>query len=63
MLFLAVFLGFIAENIREHVVEHSRSKEYAVSLVQDLQNDTTAITIQKKSGRIFIAVVDSLLEL
>ena len=62
MLFLAVFLGFIAENIREHVVEHSRSKEYAVSLVQDLQNDTTAITIQKKSGRIFIAVVDSLLE-
>ena len=63
MLFLAVFLGFIAENIREHVVEHSRSKEYAVSLVQDLQNDTAAISIQKKSGRIFIAVVDSLLKL
>jgi hypothetical protein len=63
MLFLAVFLGFIAENIREHVVEHSRSKEYAVSLVQDLQNDTVAINVQKKSGRIFIAVADSLLEL
>jgi hypothetical protein len=63
MLFLAVFLGFIAENIREHIVEHNRSKEYAVSLVQDLQNDTTAIDVQKKSGKYFIAVADSLLQL
>ena len=39
MLFLAVFLGFIAENIREHVVENDRVKEYAISLVQDLQNE------------------------
>lgn len=63
MLFLAVFLGFVAENIREHVAEHSRSEEYAISLVQDLQNDTTAINLQKKSGRIFIAIADSLLDL
>jgi len=63
MLFLAVFLGFIAENIREHVVEHDRSKEYAISLVQDLQNDTTAITVQLKSGEIFTAISDSLLNL
>lgn len=32
MLFLAVFLGFIAENIREHYVENERTKEYAQSL-------------------------------
>src|SRR3982751_6006674 len=37
MLFLAVFLGFVAENIREHAVEYNRSKEYAISLIQDLQ--------------------------
>lgn len=32
MLFLAVFLGFIAENEREHVVEKNRAKQYAKSL-------------------------------
>jgi len=63
MLFLAVFLGFIAENIREHVVEHDRSKEYAISLVQDLQHDTAAIAVQMKSGEIFTAISDSLLNL
>jgi hypothetical protein len=63
MLFLAVFLGFVAENIREHAVEHDRSKEYAISLVQDLQNDTASITVQMKSGERFIAITDSLLNL
>jgi hypothetical protein len=62
MLFLAVFCGFLAENLREHNAEHLRAKEFAKSLVQDLQNDTTAINIQKKSSGIFIAITDSLLE-
>src|SRR5450755_2236120 len=63
MLFLAVFLGFVAENIREHIAEHNRAKEYAISLVQDLQHDTTAINVQSKSGRIYIGITDSLLNL
>src|ERR1700733_7435476 len=63
MLFLAVFLGFIAENIRENSVESERATEYATSLVQDLQNDTAAINIQIKSGAIYIAITDSLLNL
>ena len=28
MLFLAVFCGFLAENQREHFIEHRREKEY-----------------------------------
>ena len=63
MLFLAVFCGFIAENIREHNVEQHRAKEFAKSLVQDLQNDTTAINTQKKTGEIYIVITDSLLRL
>jgi len=63
MLFLAVFCGFMAENIREHKIEQHRAKEFAKSLVQDLQNDTAAITNQKKSASIYISVVDSLLKL
>ena len=63
MLFLAVFCGFLAENIREHKVEHLRAKEFAKSLVQDLQNDTTAINTQKKTAGIYIVITDSLLRL
>lgn len=43
MLFLAVFLGFIAENIREHIVEKNRAKELAVSLITEMKKDTAQI--------------------
>ncbi len=43
MLFLAVFCGFLAENIREHKIENQRAGEYAMLLVKDLENDTTAL--------------------
>lgn len=39
MLFLAVFCGFLAENQREHMVEHHREKQYMKSLLEDLQKD------------------------
>ena len=39
MLFLAVFLGFLAENIREHRVETNREIEYIKSLTEDLGDD------------------------
>lgn len=63
MLFLAVFLGFVAENLREHNIEHFRAEEFAKSLVQDLQNDTASVNVQKRSGEIFVAITDSLLNL
>src|SRR6478735_11531278 len=40
MLFLAVFCGFLAENQREHMIEHQREKEYIRSFVEDLKQDT-----------------------
>ena len=43
MLFLAVFLGFLAENVREHNVEKNREKEYMVTMLEDLKNDTTLL--------------------
>jgi hypothetical protein len=63
MLFLAVFCGFLAENQREHYIENHRAKDFAKSLVQDLQNDTAAINVQKKSAGVYIAITDSLLKL
>jgi len=43
MLFLAVFLGFVAENIREHRVEAMREREYISSLARDIKNDMKQI--------------------
>ncbi len=63
MLFLAVFCGFLAENIREHSLEQNRAREYAKSLIQDFQNDTTSINLQMKSADIYISIADSLLML
>lgn len=40
MLFLAVFCGFIAENIRERMVEAKRGEEYVKSFIEDLRKDT-----------------------
>ena|SRR5688572_16019188 len=63
MLFLAVTLGFLVENQREHYIEHLRAKEFSKTLVKDLQHDTATIHVQKKSAEIYIAITDSLLAL
>ena len=61
MLFLAVFLSFSAENLRERIAEHNIEKEYIHSLVEDLKSDT----LQSNKVLIFldgrIAGVDSLI--
>jgi hypothetical protein len=43
MLFLAVTLGFLAENIREHQIEQQRERQYMVSFVADLESDIVNI--------------------
>ena len=40
MIFLAVTLGFIAENIRGHLSDKRIEQEYIISFVQDLKQDT-----------------------
>ena len=45
MLFLAVFLGFVAENIREHSVEKKKEREYIKSMVEDLETDSAFLEL------------------
>ncbi len=40
MLFLAVFCGFIADNLREKLSEHQREKIFINSIVEDIKSDT-----------------------
>ncbi len=46
MLFLAVFCGFLAENIREHKVEKDRAKELAKSFYEELQGDSVNVIVK-----------------
>lgn len=39
MLFLAVFMGFVAENLRERIIERSREKDFVHSFTGDLKKD------------------------
>jgi len=43
MLFLAVFCGFLAENLREHQVEHKRTVRYAKQFINEIELDTAMI--------------------
>src|SRR5436309_1232904 len=60
MLFLAVFCGFLAENIREHTVEHQRAKQFALSMLSDIKEDTAALNTAIGSGNKKIKAIDSL---
>ena len=44
MLFLAVFCGFLAEYQLEHKIERDREKQYILSMMQDLRDDTSSIS-------------------
>ena len=63
MIFLAVTMGFIAENIREHFVTKKHEKEYMVSLVRDLNNDITGIAKSEAQVKDYMNDADSILSL
>ncbi len=63
MLFLAVFLGFLAENQREHMVENQREKKFIRSLGSDLDADISRLKtiIQLRNERALL--LDSFINL
>ena len=61
MLFLAVFCGFLAENQREHMIEHKREKQYIRSLIQDIGKDTANVTFWISRYNMILGHCDSVL--
>jgi len=59
MIFLAVTLGFFAENIREHVSDKTKLKEYMKEIVANLKYDTVRCNLNYASNVIHIAGLDS----
>ncbi len=63
MLFLAVFCGFLAENFREHQVEHRREKKYILSFIKDVELDITSLEQASAIRKMYINYYDSLVYL
>ncbi|RIW18276.1 hypothetical protein D0X99_00835 [Algoriphagus lacus] len=63
MLFLAVFCGFLAENYRDNQSEIAYAKEYAKSLIQDLENDTIMINGTIEQKLVILKSIDSISEI
>ena len=63
MLFLAVFCGFLAENQREHLVEHKRAKDYAKTLLNDLRADTNELRRGIHQTKFIMSCIDSLISI
>ncbi len=61
MLFLAVFLGFLAEYQLEQKFERNREKEYIHLLIEDLQTDTAILHNQLPLMRENIRGLDTLI--
>jgi len=60
MIFLAVTLGFIAENVREHITEHKNAKILAESMLEDIKKDTASLHSIIAFSRIKLDAIDSI---
>jgi len=61
MIFLAVTMGFFAENIRENITKKEKETEYITSLTRDLEKDKTELADIIKYNNDEVKNLDSLL--
>jgi hypothetical protein len=60
MIFFAVFMGFIAENIRESIAEHHKVKAYAATMISDLKMDNDSLKHEINYYSVASSNIDSL---
>src|SRR5271169_6835918 len=63
MIFLAVTLGFVAENLREHITSRSKEKEYIRAFVRNVQEDTARLRYIIQFDSVQVAGIDQFLRL
>ena len=61
MIFLAVTMGFFAENIRENYSNRENEKIYMSSLMKDIKDDISTINHQQKTFDQRVVLLDSLI--
>jgi hypothetical protein len=60
MIFIAVLMGFVAENVRENITEHKRAVEFARSYYGDIKKDTALLHQALRFSDHKIAAIDSI---
>ena len=63
MIFLAVMMGFFAENLRESFGDNHKKYQYAKTLIADIKLDTIACYQIVANANYYAADYDSLLQL
>jgi hypothetical protein len=63
MIFVAVTMGFFAENLRERIYNHEREKDYIRSLLNNLREDRTNLNHTIRVNEKKVGGLDSLLSL
>lgn len=63
MMFAAISAGFFVENIREHYIERKKEKQYMVSMLSDLKNDTGILRGKKTNNELLTRGLDTLFAL
>jgi hypothetical protein len=63
MLFLAVFFGFLAENIRENFVNREKEKHYIQSIIVDLKKDTSNIDLSIHMQNLLVNKMEKVLQI
>ena len=63
MIFVAVSMGFIAENVREHLVNKEKEKRYMESMLVDLKRDTAEVSQTIYLQNILLKKMDSALSI
>jgi hypothetical protein len=63
MIFLAVTLGFIAENIREHFTDRAKERQYISGFISNQKDDTANLRQVIEFDRHLIKGIDSMLML
>jgi len=61
MLFLAVYLGFVAENIRGHNIDEEKEKVYMQNMLDDLRADTAIYNRYEENNKVLFALIDTLI--
>src|SRR5579872_3091542 len=60
MIFFAVFMGFIAESIREHISDAAKERKFVGGIVRNLHDDIKSLDALNKYNIIKIAGIDSM---
>ena len=63
LLFLAVYLGFLAENIRERLAEKKQEKVYMLNILEDLKADIVLYDKYTNNNKVVFELIDTVVQL